>query len=175
MAVHSCALPADTFLRRYDHGDNYADCFVVEASGLISLRQYVADFYTTGLFKSERAVLSLAGRPSLDTQARQVAAGTGTTFAAWSVEERAEDELLMRDVTGRTRSWFKVASVSDEVSDRTLLYFGSAITAVKNGATGRMKIGPVFQSLTGLHIMYSRALLAAAVRRIERLNKMAKP
>ncbi len=172
--AHS-SLPADALLRRYEHGGGYADCYVVEVSGLISLSQYVEAFYTTGLFKSERAVLSLAGRPSSDIQAWQVAAGTGSTFAAWSVEERAEDQLLMCDVTARTRSWFKVAPVPDEVSDRTLLYFGSAITAVKKGATGRMTIGPVFQALLGFHILYSRALLAAAIRRIERLNKKVKP
>jgi len=175
VTIRSCALPARAFLRRHDHGGGYTDCFVVEASGLISLSQYVEAFYTTGLFKAERAVLSLAGRPSSDVQANQVAEGVGSTFAAWSVEDRAEDQLLMCDVTARTRSWFMVTPVPDEVSDRTLLYFGSAITAVRKGTAGRMTIGPVFKTLTGFHILYSRALLAAAKKRIERLNDQVKP
>lgn len=175
MPIRSCALPAEAFLRRYDHGGGYADCFVVEASGLISLSQYVEAFYTTGLFKAERAVLSLSGRPSSDVQANQVAVGAGSNFSAWSVEDRAEDQLLMCDVTARTRSWFMVTPVQNEASDRTLLYFGSAITAVRKGTAGRMTIGPVFKSLTGFHILYSRALLAAAKKRIERLNDQVKP
>lgn len=175
MTIRSCALPAEAFLRRHDHGGGYTDCFVVEASGLISLSQYVEIFYTTGLFKAERAVLSLTGRPSSDIQANRVAEGVGSTFAAWSVEDRAEDQLLMCDVTGRTRSWFMVTPVPDEVSDRTLLYFGSAITAVRKGTAGRMTIGPVFKALTDFHILYSRALLAAAKKRIERLNDQVKP
>ncbi len=175
MSVRSCALPAEAFLRRYDHGGSYADCFVVEASGLIPLSQYVEAFYTTGLFKAEQAVLSLARRPSTDIQANQVAVGSGSTFAAWSVEDRSEDQLLLCDVTARTRSWFMVTPVPNEISDRTLLYFGSAITAVRKEPTGRMTIGPVFKALTEFHILYSRALLAAAKKRIERLNDQVKP
>jgi hypothetical protein len=83
--------------------------------------------------------------------------------------------VLMSDVTGRTRSWFMAAPVPDEASDRTLLYFGSAITAARKGTAGRMTIGPVFKALTGFHILYSRALLAAAEKRIERLNDQVKP
>ncbi len=175
MPIGTCTLPSEAFLRRYDHGGGYADCFVVEACGLISLSQYVEAFYTTGLFKLERAVLSLAGRPSSDIEANQVALGEGSTFAAWSVEDRAENQLLMCDVTGRTRSWFMVMPVMDEVSDRTLLYFGSAITAASKRKTGRMTIGPVFKALTAFHILYSRSLLAAAKKRTERLNTRVKP
>lgn len=175
MSVRSCALPAGAFLRRYDDSVGYADCFVAESSGLISLGQYVEAFYTTGLFKAERAVLSLSGRPSTDIQANKVAAGSGSTFAAWSVEDRAEDQLLLCDVTARTRSWFMVTPVPDEVSDRTLLYFGSAITAVRKDKTGLMTIGPVFKALTSFHILYSRALLAAAKKRIELPDRQVKP
>ena len=175
VSVRSCAPPAEAFPRRYDNSVAYADCFVAEASGLISLGQYVEAFYTTGLFKAERAVLSLSGRPSTDIQANKVAAGSGSTFAAWSVEDRAEDQLLLCDVTARTRSRFMVAPVPDEVLDRTLLYFGSAITAVRKGKTGRMTIGPAFKALTGFHVLYSRALLAAAKKRIERSDHQVKP
>lgn len=175
MTIRSCVLPAEAFLQRYNHSNGYADCFVVKASGLISLSQYVEAFYTTGLFKTERAVLSLAGRSSSDIQANQVAKGVGSTFAAWSVEDRAEDQLLMCDVTARTRSWFMVSPVPDEVSDRTLLYFGSAITPVSKGTTGRVTIGPVFKAFTGFHILYSRALLAAAKKRVGRLTNQSKP
>lgn len=169
MDIRTCALPADAFLQRYDQGGGYADCFVVETTGQIALGPYVEAFYTTWLFKLERALLSLAGQPSTDVQASQLAAGTASDFAAWNVEARADDQLLMCDVTARTRSWFKVAPVQGEAPGKTQLYFGSAITAIRHRATGRATIGPVFLALAGFHKLYSRALLATARRRLERM------
>ena len=168
MAVRVCALPADAFLHRYGQGGGYADCYVVETAGQIPLGAYVEAFYTTWLFKLERAVLSLAGRPSTDDQAKQLAAGTSSAFAAWSIETRAEDQLLMCDDTARTQSWFKVAPVPGASSRRTRLYFGSGVTPIRHRATGRVTLGPVFRALLGFHKLYSRALLAAARTRLER-------
>ena len=74
----------------------------------------------------------------------------------------------MRDVSKRTRSWFKVEPIADSGSESSLLYFGSAITAVKNAKDERMTIGPIFEALTGLHVIYSMALLRAAARKIRR-------
>ena len=66
-------------------------------------------FYTTWLFRLERWILRLAvARPSTDEEAHQLARGEREAFAAWSVEARAPDQLLMCDFTGRTRSWLMV-------------------------------------------------------------------
>ena len=43
-------------------------------------------------------------RPSPDTQARDLAIGERDAFAAWSVEDRSENQLLMCDFYGCTRS-----------------------------------------------------------------------
>lgn len=166
MTVRTCDLPADAFLRRYVLDGSYTDCYVTEVPGHIPLGQYVEAFYTTSLFRAERTILSLAGHSSTDADAAEVAGGTSARFAAWRVEDRDEGQLLMCDVTGRTRSWFKIATVSGDNSTQTYLYFGSGITAVASANAGRMSIGPVFKALTRFHKLYSRALLAATRRKI---------
>lgn len=168
MSIHRCSLPADAFLQRYAGNDGYADCFRVDVPGTIGLGCYVEAFYTTWLFKAERAILSLAGHPSTDAEAAVAAQGEASRFAAWQVEARADDQLLMCDVTGRTRSWFKVAPNRD---GSTTLYFGSAVIAVKTGKAGRKSMGPVFKILMPVHILYSRALLAATKRKIARSSQ----
>ncbi len=165
MSIHRCSLPPDAFLQRYAGNDGYADCFRVDVPETIGLGRYVEAFYTTQLFKAERAILPLAGHPSTDTDAALVAKGEASRFAAWHVEARADDQLLMCDVTGRTRSWFKVAPNRD---GSTTLYFGSAVIAVKTGRAGRKSMGPVFKILMPVHVLYSRALLAATKRKIAR-------
>ncbi|MDD7973865.1 hypothetical protein [Roseinatronobacter alkalisoli] len=166
MTVRTCDLPADAFLRRYARDGGYTDCYMTEVPGHIPLSLFVEAFYTSWLFKVERVVLSLTGHYSTDTNAAELARCTSSCFAAWRVEDRGENQLLMSDVTGRTRSWFKIATISGDKSMQTLLYFGSGITAAKNSDTGRLSIGPVFKALMGFHKLYSRALLAATRRKI---------
>ena len=100
-----------------------------------------------------------------------LAAGTGSVFSAWKVESRAVDQLLMRDVTGRTRSWFMVAPAASG----TRLYFGSAITATRHNPTKPATIGPVFRALVGFHELYACALLAAARGRLQRHTELVNP
>ena len=164
VVIQTCALPVQALLRRYSGGGGYTDCFAIETGARISLARYVEAFYTTWLFKLERLVLWLAKRPSSDLQAVELAAGRGYVFAAWELESRAADQLLMRDITGRTRSWFMVVSGAGG----TRLYFGSAVTAERYGTTGPATIGPMFRALVGFHQLYSRALLAAARGRLQR-------
>lgn len=119
-------------------------------------------FYTTWLFRLERWILRLAvARPSTDEEARQLARGEREAFAAWSVEARAPDQLLMCDFTGRTRSWLMVAPAAG-----TRLYFGSVVVPVRDPKTGETGLGPVHGPLIGFHKLYSRLLLGAAARRL---------
>jgi hypothetical protein len=74
------------------------------------------------LFKLERLLLArLVSKSSTDAQAGQLACGTLDSFAAWSVEERREDQLLMCDFPGRTRSWLMVSAMEGENSEGTRL------------------------------------------------------
>jgi hypothetical protein len=98
IAVRPCEIPADALLHRYSDLGGYADCYVAEIERTVSHAEFVAAFYTTAVFKLERLILRLAAsRPSTDAQARQLAQGTPGSFAAWSVEARARDQLLLAE------------------------------------------------------------------------------
>jgi hypothetical protein len=134
--------------------------------GIASFEAYVEAFYTTPLFKIERGVLRwLAARPSSDDQARELARGGRAQFAAWTVEGRAPNQLLLADYTGRTRSWLMTAPGSP--GEGTRLYFGSAVVARKDPKTGRGKLGFTFDALLRFHKLYSRLLLGSARSRLQ--------
>lgn len=135
--------------------------------GAISHARYVAAFYTTLVFKLERLILKWAvSRPSSDAQAGQLAAGEIDSFAAWRVESRAESQLLLTDLRGRTRSWLMTAPIETRNGAGTRLYFGSAVTPVERFRTGKPALGPVFRALLGFHKIYSQVLLYAAKSRL---------
>lgn len=161
-AIHRCALPAESLLQRYADSGAYADCYTTELAGAISHAAFVEAFYTSRVFKLERLILRLAARPSTDLQARQLADGTRDLFAAWSVEGRGANQLLLSDFTGRTRSWLMVEAAASGASPRTRLYFGSAVVPHLRRSDGRASLGFVFNALLGFHKLYSRVLLRAA-------------
>lgn len=153
-------LPPESLLQTYAAAGAYVDCYATDIPLPVSHAAFVAEFYTTALFKAERLVLSvLASRPSSDAQARALALGELSSFAAWSVEARAANQLLLRDFTGRTRSWLMVEPFSPS---STRLVFGSAIVPRRDG-----RLGGRFTALLGLH-RHSQLLLAAARRRLLR-------
>lgn len=159
--VKPCALPAHALLQHYTRNGAYTDCYVADLAMTVTHAQYVEAFYTTGVFKLERLILRWAvKRPSSDAQARQLAAGSLYQFAAWGVEERTADQLLMCDLFGRTRSWL----MSEPQDSGTRLYFGSAVVPAKSAAPGQL--GFPHSALLGFHRLYSRVLLGAARRRL---------
>ena len=161
--IHACDLPEDALLRRYDVPEGYADCYAGELSGTVSLAAYVEAFYTTGVFKLERLLLSrFAALPSTDAEARSLAAGERQTFAAWKVEARGSGQLLLAALGGRTRSWLMCAAGGD----RTRLFFGSAVVPVVDKRTGERGLAPAYRALLGFHKLYSRLLLGAAMRKV---------
>jgi len=167
-SIKSCAIPAGALLKAYYKDGIYTDCYVTDISGAVSHAQYVEAFYTTIVFKLERLILKLAlSRPSTDTQAAQLAFGVIDTFAAWHVEDRNENELLMSDFHNRTRSWLMVVPMANGNGTRTHLYFGSAVVPVMNYKTGRFAPGFGFRALLGLHKFYSKVLLFVTRLRLE--------
>lgn len=169
-AVRTCELPADAMLAVYARMDGcYTDCFSVDVPAGVELSSYVAAFYTTPLFKLERVILKLAAaRPSTDAEAQQLAQAQIDQFAAWRVEQRADEQLLMCDMSGRTRSWFMVEAIAGTTSPATRLYFGSAVVPVLNQRSGNKTLGFAFTALLGFHKLYSRALLSASRSRLEK-------
>ena len=167
-------LPAHALLSKYANSGAYTDCFATEIARTVSHAEFVEAFYTGGLFKVERFLLRvLISKPSTDLQARQLAAGELNEFAAWRVEARAADQLLLCAIDGRTRSWLMVSAA--EAPGWTRLYFGSALlpkpTPVDSpNAAGKPSLGFVFKALLGFHNWYSRALLSAAAARLARIG-----
>lgn len=164
--IIACKLPDGALLHPYLRNGAYTDCYVVEVAGRVSHPEYVEAFYTTPLFKLERLILSwFAARPSTDAQARELAVGERSTFAAWSVEERKRNQILLSDFRARTRSWLMVARGSND--ETTRLYFGSAVVPRCDTRSGDSKMGFTFEVLLGFHKLYSRALLRAALTRLK--------
>jgi len=98
---------------------------------------------------------------------KKLVAGSIDAFAAWRVEARTENQLLMSDFSRRTRSWLMVVPAANASCTRTRLYFGSAVVPVKNSRTGRLTLGLGFRALLGFHRLYSVVLLYAAKSRLE--------
>ncbi|MEO8305663.1 MAG: hypothetical protein ABI724_16250 [Betaproteobacteria bacterium] len=166
--IQACELPADALLCKYLGGGAYADCYVTEVAGPVSHAEYVEAFYTTAIFRIERLLLAwFVSRPSTNLQARQLASGKASTFAAWTVEARSPDQVLLSDLQGRTRSWLMCAPAGIDALSSTRLYFGSAVMPKATSRSGEARMGAVFRVLLGFHKVYSRVLLRAAVSRLE--------
>lgn len=163
--IHARAVPGNTLLRRYDTSPGYADCYVAEVPGAVSQPAFITAFYTSPLFKVERGLLQLlASRPATDADVLRLAAGQATTFSAWRVEAQTDTELLLADVTGRTRSWLMAQPGPGKGS--TLLHFGSAVLPRAARAGKPPDMGWAFHALLGFHRLYARLLLSAARKRL---------
>ena len=164
------SLPPGTLLGRYDNAAleggapaaTYTDCYTLNIGGSVSLESFVRAFYCTWLFRMERMILgALAGKPSTDADVSAIASGDTDRFAAWTVEDRSDNELLMCDVRGRTRSWFMVTPAAPA---GTQLWFGSAVLFGSAAEPESASTDRVFRLLLGFHKLYSRALLGSAAR-----------
>lgn len=155
-SIEKCPVPNNTLLDNYlSIPGAYVDCYTTDISKLMPFPEYIHAFYTTPLFQLERLILKfLVSKPSTDLQAKQAANGEIDKFAAWTVEARSENELLMCDFLSRTRSWF----MTENDGAKTKLYFGSAVVPKR----GRELLGFGFRTLLGFHKIYSVLLLASA-------------
>lgn len=159
-------LPTQALLIRHRDQGAYTDCFSTEIEREVTFERYVAAFYTSLPFKLERVILRVAlALPSSDQQASELARGHRDRFAAWKVEARADQQLLLTDVYGNTRSWLMLEPVSGP-TPRTRLYFGSAVIPQRDPKTGALRMGSSYRLLLGFHKLYSRILLGAARRKL---------
>ena len=163
-SIRSCPLPAQTLLSRYTDRA-FTDCHVAELPQSIAQAQFVAALYQGMLMRLERRLIGwLCSKPTSEAQLQALAAGRADSFALWSVEARTSHELLLREQSGRTRSWL----MSQEIPGGTRLYFGSALLAQINPKTGARRRGAFFTALHGFHVLYSRLLLSSAATRLSR-------
>ena len=161
-----CPLPDGSLLGRYRLQEGaFTDCYWTEIAPSVAQADFVEAFYTTWVFKLERTILRWAiSKPSTDAQAALLAQGRLDAFSAWTVEDRSENQLLLCDLHGRTRSW--LMAVPAESGKGTRLYFGSAVVPAKGKEPGA-DIGTGFQLLLGFHKLYSKVLLKAASARLQ--------
>lgn len=170
-SIQVCELPEGALLTHYARAGAYTDCYRTELPKQISLAQFIEAFYTGGLFKLERLILNwFVSKPSTDAQVSELASGARVDFAAWRVEDRTPDQLLMCDYRGFTRSWLMVKPSGANGSVATNLYFGSAVVPGTDEATGQRRFSTAFRVLLGFHKLYSRALLRSARSNLERLS-----
>jgi hypothetical protein len=168
-SIQTHELPPSALLRKYVNAGAYTDCYTTEIARSVSLPEYIEAFYTTGVFKLERWILTwTVSKPSSDAEAKRLSLGELDSFAAWSVEGREPDQLLMCDFIKRTRSWLMVAPLEGGAGTR--LYFGSAVVPVRS-KTGELRLGSTYTSLMGFQKLYSRILLQAVRSRLETLER----
>jgi hypothetical protein len=161
--IQSCTLPEGAMLSRYAQNGAYTDCYFMDMPMSIGLSEYIKSIYTTPLFKIERSILALiARRPSTDLGAEELANNKTTQFAAWSVEDRGANQMLLCDFMGRTRSWLMAEPHVASESKGTRLYFGSAVVPKSVSRAGVASYGFAFHALYGLHHIYTKALMQAA-------------
>ena len=153
-------VPTDALLQRYvGRAGCYTDCFAVTLPRQVVLPEFITAFYTTWLFGLERAVLAVALRRRIrNSDVAALASGTTDRFAAWTVEARQKDQILLCDITGSTRSFLAVEAAAH---GGTRLLFGSAVVPSKSGELSR-----VVKLLTPLHQFYSRSLLRTACHKL---------
>ena len=158
--VVPCTVPQDALLQRYvRQAGHYTDCFETRLHDDVTLPAFISVFYTTWLFGLERAVLTVALRRRIhDRDVAALASGGADRFAAWTVEARTTDQILLCDLRGSTRSYLAVEPLAD---GGTRLLFGSAVMASKSG-----KLGFGVKQLIPAHRFYSTALLRAACRKL---------
>lgn len=145
--------------------ETHLDCFVADIDGAWSLEQFVGVFYRTWLFRAERFVLKHVMRlPSTDSDLESLLDGNQEKFAAWSIERRTANELLMCDIASKTKSWFMVTQTGDSAKQRTLVHFGTVVVATPDRRSGEPKLGTLFRLFMPLHLLYARSLLLVAVR-----------
>lgn len=160
MIARAVEVPRDALLHTYVAQDGtYTDCFEVMHPLKADLPEFIAAFYTTWLFRLERAVLTLTLRRRI-RDSDVAALGQGAEgFAAWTVEARADGQILLCDLSGATRSWLAVAPKDGGV---TRLLFGSAVVAQGGDLPAWVR------ATVPLHRFYSRALLRLAERKLRR-------
>lgn len=157
-AVTEAELPVGALLERYRTEGGHVDCYFAEVPRSVDLGQLITAFYTSRAFRPERWLLgALLGKRADDNKVAQLAAGETERFSAWTVEGRCDDQILLCDFQGRTRSWLKVLPIEGG----TRLHFGSAVIPSETRAD-RL----VFNALLGFHRWYSQALLKGAVARL---------
>ena len=162
MKVEQIAVPQASLLHRYVAQDGaYTDCFQVVIAKSATHSEFVQAFYTTWLFRLERCVLALALRRRIsDEEVSALADDRSNRFAVWHVEARSENQMLLADNSGHTKSFLALEALE---TGSVRLIFGSAVVT-----KGKQKLSRLVRATIWLHRLYSIGLLKAAALRLQR-------
>ena len=170
--IRTGKLPEQAISIGYARNGAYTDCYYIDISRKVTFEEYIESFYTTSLFKVERIILWwFARKPSSDEDAKQLSKGQSKRFAAWTVEHRLSNQILLCDYTNKTRSWLMVEYQDNTQAFVTRLYFGSVVIPKSVSNLGQTSFGLLFHLLSRFHHIYSRALLKAAFVKLEKKNE----
>jgi hypothetical protein len=164
-AVRPMPLPDVALLCAYRDRGAYTDCYGLDVEGTIMQADYIRAFYTSPLFKVERFILKWAvDKPSTDADVAALAEGESNIFAAWTIEERTADQIMLCDFQSRTRSWLMILPLGGGA--KTRLYFGTAVVPLRPNGKKDSAFSFGFRLLVPVHQLYARALVQAAARQI---------
>lgn len=165
-------IPYDALTAKYIEEGAFVDCYSVEIPMEITLDEYIKAFYTTSLFKIERAILSvITSRPATNSEAVEFSLGRTESYSIWTVESRSSNQILLCDFTDKTRSWLMVKTSRTEEVVTTRLFFGSVVIPKKVSDSGNRSFGILFHLFGGFHRIYSKALLNASYRNLLKNKK----
>ncbi|WP_147127034.1 hypothetical protein [Shimia ponticola] len=154
MAVRKIPVPKDALLSRYI-GRGHVDAFETDIGKEAPLQDCIGAFFGSWVFRIERRILAVAMKaPSSSADVASLARGEAKTIAVWHVIDRTENQLLMRVPDTPVRTWLAVSG--------TRLWFGSALVS----ETDRLPV--TYRASLPFHALYSRLLLAAAMRKLQR-------
>lgn len=158
--ITKIAIPPDCLLKTYDDIPHaYADAYQTQIQGKIKLSDFIIAFFDSPIFKAERVLITLTTiSPTFKKDVLDLAEGNTNKFAMWELEQRGENELLLKVRQGRIRTWLAVIPQAHS----TKLLFGSAVLPKSENGD----IGWIFRKLTVFHEIYSKILLKSAAKRV---------
>ena len=158
MSIQMGEIPAQGLLGRYNLVEHaYTDCFKTQIDQSVSFEKYAHAFFTSPVFKLERVLIALTtGKKTTEKSVDDLISGQSNDFAVWQVEDRTDNQILMKVGDGQIRTWL----MSEQDEGHTNMYFGSAILP-RNEKGDK---GFLFHALLGFHKLYARTLLWLAKR-----------
>jgi len=167
VSIQATEIPCSALLHGHVERGEYADAFYTDISDSVNLSAYIRAFYSSRVMRAERFILKFIGKPSSADQVEMLATGEISEFAAWSVAERLENEILLPDFHDHTCSWLMVSYPS---TGKTRLHFGTGVHRMRQQGEGAASLNMFFRATNGLHLLYSKVLLRSARNQLEKLD-----
>lgn len=176
ITVKRIGVPEGSFLKAYEGREGCeTDCFQADVPGHPDIDRFVHIFFDTWVFRIERRLLALLGEDYATSEDVAALAGRSSdTLAAWTVQDRSADEIILAFKRPRGRTWLQATQLDGSLGS-TRLRFGSALlpNIDSEGQTASISWG--LKIGLPLHRLYARLLLAAAARDWKKGRQQERP